>query len=160
MKEPNLSVSWLPSLCIRKQERLTTTTQRINPSCKMPAWHVWRFAGCVCYSRLISAWRYRWRKHGVMLWRSDRRVWLAHRGREGEREREQIRWEKGIDREIQGQETTARVKVKESGLMKSSGENMKDKTGQVKKRKKRVKRTTGLQSVQQRTWTLHICITQ
>lgn len=60
-----------PSLCVRKQEHLTTTTQRINPSCKMPARHVWRFVGCVCYSRLISAWRYTGTKHGVMLWRSD-----------------------------------------------------------------------------------------
>lgn len=51
------------SLCVRKQEHLTTTAQRINLSCKMPVGHVWRFVGCVCCSRLISAWRCRRTKH-------------------------------------------------------------------------------------------------
>lgn len=59
----------LLSLC-QKREHLTAT-RRIKPSCKMPARHVWRFVGCICYSKLISARRCRGTKCGVMLWRSD-----------------------------------------------------------------------------------------
>lgn len=71
MREPKLSLTALArSLHVRKQEHLTTT-QHIKPSCKMPARHVWRFAGCICYSKLISAWRCKGTKCRVMLWRSD-----------------------------------------------------------------------------------------
>lgn len=118
------------SLCIRKQEHLTTTTQRINPSCKMPARHVWRFVACVCYSRLISAWRYTGTKHGVMLWRSDNS--LTRPKRRGEKRHAERR----RDRERNDSERIGRGSQKKRGnnRIKKSGKSERWEICQKKKK--------------------------
>lgn len=106
------------SLCVRKQAHLTTTTRRINLSCKMPVGHVWRFVGCVCCSRLIGAWRCRRTKHG-----GDALIWQElDSPTKKTKEEKQMRREAGINkgrRERRGDRKGRRNETQESVMVRA-----------------------------------------
>lgn len=84
VKEPNL---FLPlSLCVRKQEHLTTTTRRINPSCKMPS----KARLKVCWLRVLFKAHQRMEMQGNKVRGDALKIWQecdspTEKGKERER---------------------------------------------------------------------------